>query len=484
MPLYPINGLRGNFTFHGISERALYRNTSGEDVSIDEDSDLASDSVSSVPSPGDVFYEFDVGHPRSNLSEDFTDYVHDDLAHHEDSSGSESASALSGSASPTPPPHLASRLRDLGLADSDLSDPPDFVGDETDDDTHETESDGELSNPASAVESRDLDILEECDEVPNPPNLPVVPEERLQEVWPLGDSTFSIFLCPITHDVMTDPVVSADGYTYEREAIARWFESSRKSPVTGQTLPHTDLVPNQSVRTLLKTLIDMTDCTPSQEEEKLPSSSSSTGGQPSSPSRKNNGSEAASTFEGSASGPANTPTQSQSPVAACRLSGSPPQRAPGSSQVRSLYLSPSRSPSVRDDQRLSLNLSPTHSLSDGGDHPRFNENTSQRSHTPSTALPPLRADQRPIMPEPRPPPGAPPPTTRTPSPLAALHAVAPPPQASIPNSAASARRAPACLSSPSGGAASIATRAISSGSVASNGVAARGQALGSVSPQA
>lgn len=33
---------------------------------------------------------------------------------------------------------------------------------------------------------------------------------------------------------------------------------SRKSPVTGQTLPHTELVPNQSVRTLLKTLIDMT----------------------------------------------------------------------------------------------------------------------------------------------------------------------------------------------------------------------------------
>ncbi|CAK9049203.1 unnamed protein product [Durusdinium trenchii] len=53
--------------------------------------------------------------------------------------------------------------------------------------------------------------------------------------------------------------VSADGYTYERAAIARWFETSRKSPVTGQTLPHADLVPNQSVRTLLKTIIDMTE---------------------------------------------------------------------------------------------------------------------------------------------------------------------------------------------------------------------------------
>merc|ERR1719162_1582579 len=57
---------------------------------------------------------------------------------------------------------------------------------------------------------------------------------------------------------MTDPVVSVDGYTYERAAIARWFSSSRNSPVTGQPLPHSELVPNHSVRTLLKTLIDMT----------------------------------------------------------------------------------------------------------------------------------------------------------------------------------------------------------------------------------
>lgn len=84
-------------------------------------------------------------------------------------------------------------------------------------------------------------------------------EERLQEVWPLGEAAFGIFLCPITHDVMTDPVVCADGYTYERTAISRWFETSRKSPVTGQSLPHVEMVPNQSVRTLLKTLIDMSD---------------------------------------------------------------------------------------------------------------------------------------------------------------------------------------------------------------------------------
>ena len=32
----------------------------------------------------------------------------------------------------------------------------------------------------------------------------------------------SSFLCPITQEVMADPVMTADGHTYEREAIEQW----------------------------------------------------------------------------------------------------------------------------------------------------------------------------------------------------------------------------------------------------------------------
>lgn len=95
-----------------------------------------------------------------------------------------------------------------------------------------------------------------------PPSLPVIKEERLMDMWPLGKDSFNVFMCPITHCVMTDPVVSADGHTYERSAISKWFQTSRKSPVTNQLLPNRDLVPNHSVRTLLKTLIDMTEGVP------------------------------------------------------------------------------------------------------------------------------------------------------------------------------------------------------------------------------
>jgi len=225
--------------------------------------------VRSVPSPTDDLFDVESHSGAVRVPEDYTEYLQggilpQDLMPQVDmASGSASGSRHSS----------AFDLRELGLADSDLSDHPDFLaGGESDDESRpESESDGELSNVNTMdMEDEDDGPDDFFDEVPNPPQLPVVTEERLQEAWPLGDASFGIFLCPITHDVMTDPVVSADGYTYERAAIARWFETSRKSPVTGQTLPHIDLVPNQSVRTLLKMLIDMTDTSSQEKKDETP----------------------------------------------------------------------------------------------------------------------------------------------------------------------------------------------------------------------
>ena len=53
-------------------------------------------------------------------------------------------------------------------------------------------------------------------------------------------------VCPITFEVMVDPVVAGDGYTYERAAIQRFLEGVDKprSPVTGEDLPYDILIPN------------------------------------------------------------------------------------------------------------------------------------------------------------------------------------------------------------------------------------------------
>eukprot|EP00658_Telonema_sp_P-2_P028428 TRINITY_DN21783_c0_g1_i2.p1 TRINITY_DN21783_c0_g1~~TRINITY_DN21783_c0_g1_i2.p1 ORF type:complete len:188 (-),score=29.53 TRINITY_DN21783_c0_g1_i2:128-691(-) len=55
------------------------------------------------------------------------------------------------------------------------------------------------------------------------------------------------FVCPITHELMTDPVVCADGYTYEKDAIENWFAQKEVSPMTNEQV-ETRLIPNHSLR--------------------------------------------------------------------------------------------------------------------------------------------------------------------------------------------------------------------------------------------
>lgn len=57
------------------------------------------------------------------------------------------------------------------------------------------------------------------------------------------------FRCPINQEIMTDPVICADGITYERENIAAWFKSGRSvSPATGKTLPSLQVITNAAMK--------------------------------------------------------------------------------------------------------------------------------------------------------------------------------------------------------------------------------------------
>ena len=61
------------------------------------------------------------------------------------------------------------------------------------------------------------------------------------------------FLCPITQSVMVEPVVAADGVTYERWAIEKWMaQHGAASPVTPLDLAHSHLVPNTALARLIR----------------------------------------------------------------------------------------------------------------------------------------------------------------------------------------------------------------------------------------
>lgn len=79
------------------------------------------------------------------------------------------------------------------------------------------------------------------------------PKVTLKRANSIGsDQPPSMFVCPITQDVMDDPVFAADGYTYERKAIAGWITNHNTSPMTNLALPHTHLTPNLLLRSAIK----------------------------------------------------------------------------------------------------------------------------------------------------------------------------------------------------------------------------------------
>ena len=60
------------------------------------------------------------------------------------------------------------------------------------------------------------------------------------------------FICPITAEIMTDPVSTSDGFTYERAAITEWLRTKDTSPKTGATLESKALIPNHMARSMIR----------------------------------------------------------------------------------------------------------------------------------------------------------------------------------------------------------------------------------------
>lgn len=60
------------------------------------------------------------------------------------------------------------------------------------------------------------------------------------------------FCCPLSLELMTDPVIVASGQTYERAFIRRWIDLGLTvCPKTRQVLAHTNLIPNYTVKALV-----------------------------------------------------------------------------------------------------------------------------------------------------------------------------------------------------------------------------------------
>ena len=85
------------------------------------------------------------------------------------------------------------------------------------------------------------------------PQYDTIEEEKVEEV---KVDTFKIkdapdeFYCPITQDLMEDPYMAMDGFTYEKSNILSWYKKHETSPMTGLKVEKA-IIPNASIKNLI-----------------------------------------------------------------------------------------------------------------------------------------------------------------------------------------------------------------------------------------
>lgn len=65
----------------------------------------------------------------------------------------------------------------------------------------------------------------------------------------------SHFLCPISFEIMKNPVITKEGITYERNEIQKWLQRNKTDPVTRQIISN-ELIPNVLIRKLIHEFLE------------------------------------------------------------------------------------------------------------------------------------------------------------------------------------------------------------------------------------
>ena len=64
-------------------------------------------------------------------------------------------------------------------------------------------------------------------------------------------------VCPLSLEIFQDPVIAADGHSYERREIELWFARGKTtSPKTNEELPNAFLVPNRHLKAMCQQFLD------------------------------------------------------------------------------------------------------------------------------------------------------------------------------------------------------------------------------------
>lgn len=75
------------------------------------------------------------------------------------------------------------------------------------------------------------------------------------------------FICPITHNIMSEPYVDNEGNSYEEVAIKQWLMNNNTSPITRSPLHVSDLKLNRSLRDAIQAFLNPASINTQNEQE-------------------------------------------------------------------------------------------------------------------------------------------------------------------------------------------------------------------------
>lgn len=81
-------------------------------------------------------------------------------------------------------------------------------------------------------------------------------KKKANDLEELDQVLESSFRCPISMEIMTEPVFAADGHTYEKIEMERWLQTHETSPLTNEKLPHKTLIANHNLRGQIRSFED------------------------------------------------------------------------------------------------------------------------------------------------------------------------------------------------------------------------------------
>jgi hypothetical protein len=76
------------------------------------------------------------------------------------------------------------------------------------------------------------------------------------------------FLCPITTEIMKDPVMLTDGHVYEKQAIKQWLSNHDTSPMTKLKVDKNIIIPCFVLRKLIQDFISNSNCLDTNQQLK------------------------------------------------------------------------------------------------------------------------------------------------------------------------------------------------------------------------